>query len=175
MFTNKLLAFISLTITLSNAVPQIYYKPISSSAPTPSPIYYKPIYSPEPTPAPPAPAQAYGPYPPPSPPPSPSPPVYSPYGSPSPPAPPPAPPVNYGYTYSVLDAESGVDISADEQADNGAVSGSYKVALPDGRIKTVTYTVVGESGFVADVQYEAAPVSLAPASSPYPTYVPYSF
>nr|XP_040581112.1 cuticle protein 7-like [Lepeophtheirus salmonis] len=109
-----------------------------------------------------------------SPPPAPA---YSPYGPPSPPPPP--PPANYAYAYSVLDAESGVDISADEQSDNGAVSGSYKVTLPDGRIKTVTYTVVGDSGFVADVQYEAAPVSVAPvqapAPAPYPTYVPYSF
>nr|XP_040581120.1 cuticle protein 7-like [Lepeophtheirus salmonis] len=117
--------------------------------------------------------------PPPPPPPPPPAPAYSPYGPPSPPPPSPPPPANYAYSYSVLDAESGVDISADEQADNGAVSGSYKVALPDGRIKAVTYTVVGDSGFVADVQYEAAPVSVAPvqapAPAPYPTYVPYSF
>ncbi|XP_040581078.1 cuticle protein 7 [Lepeophtheirus salmonis] len=103
-------------------------------------------------------------------------PVYSPYSSPPPaykpyPPPPPPPPASippYGFKYAVVDAESGVDIAADEKAEYGAVSGSYKVTLPDGRIKTVTYTVEGDSGFVADVQFEAAP-----APAPYPKYVPY--
>nr|XP_040581121.1 lysine-specific demethylase 6B-like [Lepeophtheirus salmonis] len=105
----------------------------------------------------------YGPYPPLPPslpcPPPPAPP-YSPYGRPSPPPPPPAPPANYAYIYSVLDAASGV-------------------AHPHGRIKTVTYTVEGDRGFVSDVQYEDAPASSAPsptaAPAPYPSYVPYSF
>nr|XP_040581057.1 cuticle protein 7-like [Lepeophtheirus salmonis] len=77
---------------------------------------------------------------------------------------------SYAYNYAVLDEESSVDFSADELAENGVVSGSYKVVLPDGRIKTVTYTVEGDSGFVADVQFETTP---APAPAPYPKYVPY--
>ncbi|XP_040581105.1 uncharacterized protein [Lepeophtheirus salmonis] len=164
MHTKSLLSCIALSIALANAAPQLYYNPIPPPAPAP------------PTPPPPAPAPVYGPYSPPSPPPPPPPPpalVYRPYGPPSPPP----PPANYAYTYSILDPESDVDISADELADNGVVAGSFKVVLPDGRIKTVTYTVEGNSGFVADVQYEAAPASFAPppAPEPYPTYVPYSF
>nr|XP_040581125.1 cuticle protein 19.8-like [Lepeophtheirus salmonis] len=99
-----------------------------------------------------------------------SPPSYSPY--PPPPPPPPAP-VSYGYNYGVVDDESGVNISADELAENGVVSGSYKVVLPDGRMKIVTYTVEGDSGFVADVQFEAAPVLAAAPPPPYPKYTPY--
>uniref|UniRef100_A0A0K2UZ19 Cuticular protein hypothetical 5 [Bombyx mori] n=1 Tax=Lepeophtheirus salmonis TaxID=72036 RepID=A0A0K2UZ19_LEPSM len=95
---------------------------------------------------------------------------YSPY--PPPPPPPPAP-VSYGYNYGVVDDESGVNMSADELAENGVVSGSYKVVLPDGRMKIVTYTVEGDSGFVADVQFEEALAPAAPAPAPYPKYAPY--
>ncbi|XP_071749607.1 cuticle protein 19.8-like [Lepeophtheirus salmonis] len=98
------------------------------------------------------------------------PPSYSSY--PPPPPPPPAQ-VSYGYNYGVVDDESGVNMSADELAENGVVSGSYKVVLPDGRMKIVTYTVEGDSGFVADVQFEAAPVPAAAALPPYPKYTPY--
>nr|XP_040580871.1 cuticle protein 7-like isoform X3 [Lepeophtheirus salmonis] len=126
-------------------------------------------------PAPPAPVY-YRPYPPPPPPPTtttttPAPPAYKPYYPYPPPPPPPPPPASYAYNYAVLDEESSVDFSADELAENGVVSGSYKVVLPDGRIKTVTYTVEGDSGFVADVQFETTP---APAPAPYPKYTPYT-
>ncbi|CAB4059625.1 unnamed protein product [Lepeophtheirus salmonis] len=131
----------------------------------------------KPGPPPPAPVY-YRPYPPPPPPPTtttttppPPPPAYKPYKPYPPPPPPPPPPAKYAYSYAVLDDESGVDIAADELAENGAVSGSYKVVLPDGRIKTVTYTVEGDSGFVADVQFETTP---APAPAPYPKYTPYT-
>nr|XP_040581055.1 branchpoint-bridging protein-like [Lepeophtheirus salmonis] len=146
-------------------------------------------------PAPPAPVY-YRPYPPPPPPPTtttttPAPPAYKPYHPYPPPPPPPPPPASYAYNYAVLDEESSVDFSADELAENGVVSGSYKVVLPDGRIKTVTYTVEGDRdsllmfngriktvtytvegdrGFVADVQFET---TAAPAPAPYPKYVPY--
>uniref|UniRef100_A0A0K2VA18 Cuticular protein hypothetical 5 [Bombyx mori] n=1 Tax=Lepeophtheirus salmonis TaxID=72036 RepID=A0A0K2VA18_LEPSM len=104
-----------------------------------------------------------------------SPPSYSPYPPPPPPPPPPSPPAaSYAYSYAVADEESGVNLSADEQADNGAVAGSYKVTLPDGRIKTVTYTVEGDSGFVADVQFDTTPAPADDAApSPYPKYYPY--
>nr|ACO13087.1 Repetitive proline-rich cell wall protein 2 precursor [Lepeophtheirus salmonis] len=92
--------------------------------------------------------------------------VYKPYVP-----PPPSEPANYVYEYFVFDAESGVDISADEQAINGDVEGSYKVALPDGRIQTVTYYVIGNSGFVADVKYEVGPSSIV--VEPYPQYGSY--
>nr|XP_040581047.1 cuticle protein 19.8-like [Lepeophtheirus salmonis] len=86
------------------------------------------------------------------------------------PYPPPPPPPTTTTTTTPAPPESSVDFSADELAENGVVSGSYKVVLPDGRIKTVTYTVEGDSGFVADVQFETTP---APAPAPYPKYVPY--
>ncbi|XP_071749606.1 cuticle protein 21-like [Lepeophtheirus salmonis] len=110
--------------------------------------------------------------------PPPAPVYYRPYPPPPPPTtvPPPPPPPPPAYNYAVLDDESGVDIAADELAENGAVAGSYKVVLPDGRIKTVTYTVEGDSGFVADVQFEAAPAPAddsAAAPAPYPKYYPY--
>merc|ERR1712209_259490 len=38
------------------------------------------------------------------------------------------------------------------------VQGSYTVALPDGRIQTVTYTSNGYDGFVADVSYTGTAV-----------------
>ncbi|XP_040581040.1 cuticle protein 7-like [Lepeophtheirus salmonis] len=121
--------------------------------PPSAPVYYRP-YPPPPTPttAPPPPTTT------PPPPPPPPPPAYKPYG------------------YAVLDDESGVDIAADELAENGAIAGSYKVVLPDGRIKTVTYTVEGDSGFVADVQFETTPAPVddaASAPAPYPKYYPY--
>ncbi|XP_040581063.1 cuticle protein 19.8-like [Lepeophtheirus salmonis] len=97
-------------------------------------------------------------------------PSYTSYAPTPPSPPPPPPPASYGYNYAVADNESGVSVSADEQADNGAVAGSYRVTLPDGRIKVVTYTVEGDSGFIADVQYEEAPAS---ASAPAPKYAPY--
>nr|XP_040581041.1 cuticle protein 19.8-like [Lepeophtheirus salmonis] len=119
----------------------------------------------------------YKPYPPPPPPPTttttippPPPPAYKPY-QPYPPLPP--PPDNYAYSYAVLDEETSLDIAADELAENGAVSGSYKVVLPDGRIKTVTYTVEGDSRFVADVLFETTPAPAADAPVPYPKYNPY--
>ncbi|XP_040581138.1 cuticle protein 7 [Lepeophtheirus salmonis] len=82
------------------------------------------------------------------------------YGAPAPlppPPPPPAPIPPYAYNYAVLDAESGNDFSAEEEAKHGAVSGQYKVLRADGKIMTVSYTVEGDSGFVADVVTELPP------------------
>ncbi|XP_071748896.1 cuticle protein 18.6 [Lepeophtheirus salmonis] len=66
-------------------------------------------------------------------------------------------PQPYAYQYAVQDPQSGNDFSAEESSDGQVISGSYQVALPDGRIQTVTYTVSGDSGYVADVQYEGTP------------------
>ncbi|QQP51398.1 Cuticular protein hypothetical 5 [Caligus rogercresseyi] len=105
----------------------------------------------------------------PAPPPPPS------YGAPPPPPPPPTP---YAYNYAVLDAESGNDFSAEEEGDeHGKVVGQYKVLRADGIIMTVTYTVEGDSGFVADIATEAAPPAPAsygaPPPPPPPAPLPY--
>ena len=84
-------------------------------------------------------------------------------------------PEPYTYTYGVADDYSNANFNAAETADaNGAVSGSYSVALPDGRTQTVTYTANGYDGYVADVSYEGVPVY--PEAKPYvpakPAYAP---
>merc|ERR1719367_2674838 len=67
-------------------------------------------------------------------------------------------PAVYKYGYAVADDYSGANFEANEGRDDYATSGSYRVALPDGRIQTVTYTVADEhSGVVMDVQYEGTP------------------
>merc|ERR1711983_738757 len=59
------------------------------------------------------------------------------------------------YTYAVADDYSKAAFNAEETSDGASnVQGSYRVALPDGRIQTVTYTSNGYDGYVADVTYE---------------------
>ncbi|CAB4056192.1 unnamed protein product [Lepeophtheirus salmonis] len=115
----------------------------------------------------------------------------------SPPAPyAPAPvypdtPPTYQYQYAVADDYAGLNFGANEGRDGYATSGEYSVALPDGRIQTVKYTVSdAQSGFVADVTYSGeakyepykpapsppayrpAPPAYKPAPSPPPAYKP---
>ena len=96
------------------------------------------------------------------------------YGAPAPyhaPAPHHAPahydesPKPYAFQYGVADTYSGAQFSAQETADGKAVAGSYQVALPDGRVQTVTYTADHYNGYVADVKYEGVPVY--PEAKPY--------
>ena len=79
-------------------------------------------------------------------------------------------PAVYAYTYAVADDYSGANFNAQETADGKAVTGSYQVALPDGRIQTVTYTADHYNGYVADVKYEGTPVY--PKYEPKPAYHP---
>ena len=74
-------------------------------------------------------------------------------------------PKPYAFQYGVADDYSGAKFNAQETADGKAVSGSYQVALPDGRIQTVTYTADHYNGFIADVKYEGTPVY--PEAKPY--------
>merc|ERR1712219_38126 len=82
-------------------------------------------------------------------------------------------PKPYAFQYGVADDYSGAKFNAQETADGKAVSGSYQVALPDGRVQTVTYTADHYNGYVADVKYEGTPVY--PEAKPYapaPKYAP---
>merc|ERR1711892_1063547 len=65
------------------------------------------------------------------------------------------PPV-YNYQYGVSDDYSGASFQQSETRDGYATSGSYTVALPDGRIQTVKYTGNGD-GIIQDVTYEGVP------------------
>ena len=114
--------------------------------------------------------------------------INAPYHAPAPYAPHPAPAYAdvapaYNFAYAVADDYSGANFGANEARDGYATSGSYNVALPDGRVQTVTYRVDDAyGGYIADVQYSgeaqyapykpAAPYKAAPA--PYhPAPAPY--
>jgi Insect cuticle protein len=59
----------------------------------------------------------------------------------------------YKFAYSVKDRHSGDDFSHVQKQVNGAVSGSYKVRLPDNRIQITKY-VADDAGYRAEVTYE---------------------
>merc|ERR1711970_768419 len=65
------------------------------------------------------------------------------------------PPV-YAYQYGVNDDYSGANFQQSENRDGYITSGSYTVALPDGRVQTVKYTDNGD-GVIQDVTYEGVP------------------
>ena len=59
----------------------------------------------------------------------------------------------YSFNYGVADSYSGANFNHAESNNGRSTSGSYSVALPDGRIQTVNYSVDADSGYVADVSY----------------------
>merc|ERR1712012_1372 len=68
-------------------------------------------------------------------------------------------PQPYKYEYGVQDDYSKAAFAKSEsQNEVGAVTGSYKVNLPDGRIQTVTYTADPVYGYRAEVSYEGEPI-----------------
>ena len=70
----------------------------------------------------------------------------------------------YNYYYAVKDDYTYADFSAQEQSDDkGHVTGSYRVALPDGRTQIVYYKA-DDYGYNADVKYEG--------EAYYPEYAP---
>ncbi|KAG7161048.1 Pro-resilin-like 174, partial [Homarus americanus] len=97
-------------------------------------------------------------------------------------APAPTGPAQYNFDWSVNDANSGNDYGHNEGRNGYDTQGSYYVQLPDGRLQRVTYTVNGDSGYVAQVEYEgeaqysayqpAPSYQPAPAYRPAPTYTP---
>merc|ERR1712110_764839 len=65
-----------------------------------------------------------------------------------------AEPSPYTYTYAVAEDYSKANFQQSESNDGtGAVTGSYSVNLPDGRIQTVTYNANDLTGNVATVEY----------------------
>merc|ERR1712018_157148 len=71
-------------------------------------------------------------------------------------------PANYNFGYSVSDVVSGDSKTRQETREGDVVTGSYSVADPDGRIRTVTYTADSVHGFQAKVTYdgEEGPVAI---------------
>merc|ERR1711970_991254 len=65
-------------------------------------------------------------------------------------------PKPYAFEYGVEDSYSGAAFGQTETSDAKVVTGSYRVALPDGRTQIVTYTAdpYGPGGYVADVKYD---------------------
>lgn len=61
---------------------------------------------------------------------------------------------HYRFSYAVKDGHSGDDFSHTQNQENGAVHGSYKVHLPDGRVQVVKYTADDVHGYRAEVTYE---------------------
>merc|ERR1719385_43388 len=82
------------------------------------------------------------------------------------------PPQPFAYEYGVKDEYTGSAFQKIEtQNAAGEVEGSYQVALPDGRLQTVTYRADHNGGFVADVTYEGTPVYPDPPKGGYGPYV----
>ena len=59
----------------------------------------------------------------------------------------------YSFEWAVKDDASYNDYSHKQSSDGKVTTGSYRVALPDGRTQIVTYRA-DEYGYVADVKYE---------------------
>ena len=129
-------------LTLVAAASAQYGVPALAPAYGPAPILAPaPAYGPAPIPVP-----AYGPAP-----------IY-----------PDVPPA-FDYTYGVNDGYSGANFGASETRNGYATQGQYHVALPDGRLQTVTYTADANTGYIADVKYTGEAVyAPAPAYGPAP-------
>ncbi|XP_076036629.1 cuticle protein 8-like [Oratosquilla oratoria] len=69
-------------------------------------------------------------------------------------APAPSGPAQYDFNWEVKDEYSGNDFGHQESRDGYDTQGAYYVLQPDGRLRRVDYTVNGDSGFVAQVNYE---------------------
>merc|ERR1712168_945662 len=81
------------------------------------------------------------------------------------------PPKPYAFEYGVQDEYSGANFGQNEASDGAAVTGNYRVALPDGRIQIVDYhaDAAGYGGYVADVKYEGV-AHPGPAYKPAPVH-----
>merc|ERR1712106_815910 len=81
----------------------------------------------------------------------------------------------YTFNYAVSDDYSASSFTASEGSDGlGTKTGSYSVALPDGRTQTVNYSTNDVDGYVADVAYDGVPQYppvAAPLAVAHPTIV----
>ncbi|CAL4070547.1 unnamed protein product, partial [Meganyctiphanes norvegica] len=76
----------------------------------------------------------------------------------------------YDFAYAVNDDYQGVNFAHDESSDGHVTSGSYRVALPDGRTQIVTFTATHEGGYEAEVTYEGE--AQYPEAKPYAPAAP---
>ena len=80
-------------------------------------------------------------------------------------------PASYSYDWAVKDDYSSNNYGQNESRNGDKTTGSYYVLLPDGRVQTVTYSVDGYGGYVADVSYSGeAKYPEAPKYKPAPSY-----
>jgi hypothetical protein len=62
-------------------------------------------------------------------------------------------PASYAYNWAVKDDYSKNDYGQQEERNGDVTTGSYRVALPDGRIQTVTYSVSAYGGYQGQSQF----------------------
>ena len=74
-------------------------------------------------------------------------------------------PAKYVWEYAVKDDYTNNNFGAKESRDGTLTNGKYYVALPDGRLQTVTYVVDGDAGYVPVVEYSGE--AQYPAAAPY--------
>ncbi len=63
----------------------------------------------------------------------------------------------YVWEYAVKDQPTYNDFGHKESRAGAHTDGQYFVALPDGRLQTVTYTVDGNGGYIPVVEYSGVP------------------
>ena len=81
------------------------------------------------------------------------------------------PKAQYSYSYDINYPETGDIKSASETRDGDNTSGGYSLVEPDGTLRTVTYTVNGDSGFKASYRRESPARVAVPISVPAPVPV----
>ncbi|XP_071536155.1 cuticle protein 8-like [Panulirus ornatus] len=82
-------------------------------------------------------------------------------------------PAQYSFSWNVQDDYAGNNYGQEETRNGYDTQGYYYVHLSDGRIQKISYVVSGDSGFLADVEYQGDAHYPAPQHGTYnpgPTY-----